>query len=240
MLNKHYTLTSLKEKTKIESRTIRTEAVKIYELLYIPTNNKSTQKAIIYVPNYYQPRIKKCVYSDLTFGILDKETVNQRINQGMIESEVPESFYQLYLIKEQSFFNGYYEPVIYIQLPLRNKEELEKQKLSLQLQTNPSQTNPYFNYCIYTDPTDRNRLKVITYNPNSEYSQLSTHDFNENLPNDNNIKMACSILLTIPVIDIFGNLKLERVRRIANNIINPPKFFGLQGNSLRQPLLSPV
>ena len=227
-LIKNDILTSLQKPEIIESRTIREEARKIYELLYLPTGNKSKQKVIIYVPNNYQPRIRKCVYPDLTFGILDEETVNQRIRQEMIQSEVPESFYQLYLIKQQSFFNGYYEPVIYIQLQLQNKEELEKQKLSRQ-----SQTNPYFNYCIYTDSTDRNRLKVITCNPESKYAKLSTSDFNENLSNDNNIKMVCSILLTIP--SEFG--RLERVRRIANTFINPQQFVGFQRNTSRQPLL---
>ena len=219
---------SLQKPDIIEERTIRTEAEKIYDVLYIPITDKQKQKAMIYVPNYYQPRIKKCVYSNLTFGILDNETVNPIISQNMIMSEVPESFYQLYLIKQQSFFNGYYEPVIYIQLPLLNKEELEKQKLSLQ----PHQYNPYFNYCIYTDPTDRNRLKIITYNPQSK--QFRTDDFNENIYTDDKIKMACSILLTIP--DIFG--KLERVRRIANNIIKPQTFVGFQ-STLREPLLNP-
>jgi hypothetical protein len=134
-------------------------------------------------------------------------------------------FLKIAVIKQQSFFNGYYEPVIYIQLPLPNKEELEKQKLSRQ-----SQINPYFNNCIYTDPTDRNRLKIITYNPLSNYAKLSTSDFNEKISTDDNIKMACSILLTIPV--EFG--RLQRVRRIANNIINPPQFVGFQRNFLRQ------
>ena len=232
-LNKGSILISLQKPEIIESRTrtIREEARKIFDLLYIQTGNKSTQKVIIYVPNYYQPQIMKCVYKNLTFGVLDKETVNPRISQDMIKLEVPKSFYQLYLIKQQSFFNGYYEPVIYIQLSLPNKEELEKQRLLLQ-----SQTNPYFNYCIYTDPTDRNRLKIITYNPKSDYLELSTGNFNENLPTDENIKIACSILLTIPV--KFG--KLQRVRRIANNIINPQPFVGFQGNSLRRPLLYPV
>ena len=227
-LIKNDILTSLQKPKIIESRTIREEARKIYELLYLPTGNKSKQKAMIYVPNYYQPRIRKCVYPDLTFGILDEETVNQRIRQEMIQSEVPESFYQLYLIKQQSFFNGYYEPVIYIQISSPNKEELEKQKLSRQ-----SQINPYFNYCIYTDPTDRNRLKIIIYNPRSNYAELSISDFNEKLSNDINIKMACSILLTIP--DIFG--RLERVKRIANRIINPQQFVGFPRNYLKQPLL---
>jgi hypothetical protein len=228
-LNKRVILTSLQDSNIIELRPILEEARRIFELLYTQTANKSTQKAIIYVPNYYQPRKMKCVYSNLTFGVLDKETVNQRIKQEMIQSEVPESFYQLYLIKQQSFFNGYYEPVIYIQLPLPNKEKLEKQKLSRQ-----SQINPYFNYCIYTDPTDRNRLKVIIYNPQSNYYKLLILDFNENVSNgDINIKIACSILLTIP--EEFGELK--RVRRIADSIINPQQFVESQGHTLRQPLL---
>jgi len=234
-LNKENILSSLQNPNIIESRTIREEAIKICDLLYKPTGNTTTQKAIIYVPNYYQPRIKKCVYPDLTFGVLDEKPDNPTINQEMIQLQVPESFYQLYLIKRQSFFNGYYEPVIYIQLPSQDREELEKRRLLRQLQIKP----PYFNYCIYTDPTDRNRLKIIMYNPESKYVGLSTTDFNEKLSNDDNIKMACSILLTIPL--EFG--KLERVRRIANNIINPPQYVGFQGNSLRknslrEPLLS--
>ena len=45
--------------------------------------------------------------------------------------------------------------------------------------------------------------------------------------------MACSILLTIPV--QFGIL--ERVKRIANSIINPQQFVGFQSNSLKQRLI---
>ena len=228
-LNFKSILELLKNLEKIKSRTICEEARKIYDLLYTQNTVKDTQKAMIYVPDYSHPQIKKCVYKDLTFGKLDEETVNQIISQTMITSEVPESFYQLYLIKRQSFFNGYYEPVIYIQLPLLpNKEELEKQNLSLQ----PQQYNPYFNYCIYTDPTNRKRLKIISYNALTKF--ISTSDFNENLSTNDYIKMACSILLTIP--DIFG--KLERVRRIANSIINPQPFVGFPINSLRQPLLN--
>ena len=227
-LDFNHILLSLQKPDIIEERTIRTEAEKIYDVLYIPITDKQKQKAMIYVPNYYKPRIKKCVYSNLTFGILDNETVNPIISQNMIMSEVPESFYQLYLIKQQSFFNGYYEPVIYIQLPSLNKEELEKQKLSLQ----PHQYNPYFNYCIYTDPTDRKRLKIISYNALTKF--ISTSDFNENLSTDDYIKIACSILLTIP--EIFGIL--ERVRRIANSIIKPQTFVGFQ-STLREPLLNP-
>ena len=246
-LDFNHILSSLQKPENNNSRTIREEARKIYELLYTQTGNKSTQKAIIYVPNYYKPRIKKCVYSNLTFGKLDEETVNQRIIQDMIKSEVPESFYQLYLIKQQSFFNGYYEPVIYIQLPLPlpNSKILEEFKYlikynkNLNKQTNSriinkaNKNNPYFNYCIYTDPTDRNRLKIIIYDPKFQYAQLSTSDFNENLSTDNNIKMACSILLTIP--EEFGELK--RVRRIANRIIKPQTFVGFQ-STLIQPFLA--
>jgi hypothetical protein len=238
-------LISLQKPENNNSRTIREEAIKIYELLYVPTNDKK-QTAMIYVPNYYQPRIKKCVYSNLTFGVLDEETVNERISQEMIKSKIPESFYQLYLIKRQSFFNGYYEPVIYIQLPLplENIKLFEEYKYFIKYNKNlnkkinsriineANKNNPYFNYCIYTDPTDRKRLKIIINNSNF----ISTSDFNEKLSNDNNIKIACSILLTIPQNKEFGELQLQRVRRIANNIINPPQFVWSQGrNNLRQP-----
>jgi hypothetical protein len=74
-LNKQNILLNLQNQKIIESRTIREEAIKINELLYSQTDNKSTQKVMIYVPNYYHPRIMKCVYRDLTFGVLDKETV---------------------------------------------------------------------------------------------------------------------------------------------------------------------
>jgi len=189
---------------------------------------------MIYVPNYYQPRIKKCVYSNLTFGILDNETVNPIISQNMIMSEVPDSIYQLYLIKQQSFFNGYYEPVIYIQLLLQDKNKFKTELNNITANKQPQRINPYFNYCIYTDPTNRKRLKIISYNALTKF--ISSFDFNENLSTDVEIKMACYILLTIP--DIFG--RLERVRRIANNIINPPPFVGYQGNSLSKPLLNPA
>ena len=222
-LNFNSILLSLQNPQIIESRTIREEARKIYDVLYIPITVKDTQKAMIYVPDYYKPRIMKCVYSDLTFGILDEETVNQRINQEMIK---PESFYQLYLIKQQSVFNGYYEPVIYIQLPFNEENPIELELIKynkyLNKQIHPqiiveeNKKNPYFNYCIYTDQTDRNILKIITYN--SQTKEFLTDDFNEKLSNKNDIKIACSILLTIPV----EFESLEGVRRIANSIITPP------------------
>lgn len=233
-LNKRNILPYLQKPEIIESRTIRTEAEKIYDVLYIPITDKKKQKAMIYVPNYYQPRIKKCVYSNLTFGILDNETVNPIISQNMIMSEVPDSIYQLYLIKQQSFFNGYYEPVIYIQLLLQDKNKFKTELNNITDNKQAQRINPYFNYCIYTDPTNRKRLKIISYNALTKF--ISSFDFNENLSTDVEIKMACYILLTIP--DIFG--RLERVRRIANNIINPPPFVGYQGNSLSKPLLNPA
>jgi hypothetical protein len=242
-----YILDCLQKPINNDSRTIREEAKKIFDVLYVSTKTTNTQKAIIYVPDYYKPRIMKCVYSDLTFGILDEETVNQRISQETIK---PESFYQLYLIKQQSGYNGYYEPVIYIQLPLQNIKLLEEYKYFIkynkylnkqihqQIIDKANKNNPYFNYCIYTD---RNILKIITYNPNNQYEKFLTQDFNEKLSTDDKIKMACSILLTIP--DIFESL--EGVKRIAYSIIDPKKNINpiqpvrFKGNSLRQPLLSP-
>ena len=219
ILNKKDILTSLQNPEIVESETIHEEARKIYNLLYIPTGNEGTQKAMIYVPYDFYPLIKKCVYSDLTFGILDEkreQTINQNLLQ-MMESDfnVPESFYQLFLIRKQSFFSGYYNPVIFIQLPLENKEELEREKYNRH-GSNVSKFK-YFTYCIYTDPTDGNKLKIITYFANStKYTRVTVLPFDTNLRIDNPLKIACSILLNIP--EIFESF--QRVRRIARNIID--------------------
>jgi len=120
-LNKQNILSFLQNHPRIiESRTIREEARKIYELLYLPTSNKLTQKVIIYVPNYYQPLIRKCVYPDLTFGILDEQP-------RTITSEFPrpESNYQKFLILKQTGLSGMSvnEPVIYIRVLVIGKNQ---------------------------------------------------------------------------------------------------------------------
>lgn len=135
----------------------------------------------------------------------------------MMESDfnVPESFYQLFLIRKQLSFSGRYDPVIFIQLPLENKEELEREKYNRH-GSNVSKLR-YFTYCIYTDQTDGNKLKIITYFANStKYTRVTVLPFDTNLSIDNPLKIACSILLNIP--EIFESF--QRVRRIARNIID--------------------
>ena len=114
-LNKEKILKSLQNLDIIESRTIREEARKIYDILYIPTDDKTKQKVIIYVPNYYQPLIRKCVYPDLTFGILDEQT-SAIIPQNKNDFPIPESPYQKYLIFKKTGMSGMSlnEPIIYV------------------------------------------------------------------------------------------------------------------------------
>lgn len=58
ILNKNDILISLQNSEIVESKIIREEARKIYDLLYIPTSNEDTQKAMIYVPYDFNPLIK--------------------------------------------------------------------------------------------------------------------------------------------------------------------------------------
>lgn len=108
-LSKQNTLESLKNPINIESRTIRDEAGKIWELLY---NNESKEKAIVYSPIYSQPLIRKCVYFDLTFGKLDEQTIQSDINNFPI----PENNNQKYLILTNTGISrmSMNEPIIYV------------------------------------------------------------------------------------------------------------------------------
>lgn len=107
-------LESFKSVDIIPSRTICEEARKIYDMLYIPHTNIREQKVLTYVPNYSHPLIRKCVYPDLTFGILDEET---RIRT--LEFPIPESN-QKFLILKQTGLSGMSvnEPVIYVRVPV--------------------------------------------------------------------------------------------------------------------------
>ena len=202
-LNKKKLLIWFKEIDQINnSQAIRQEAEKIYDLLYKKDIPPNTQKAMIYVPDDSQPLIKKCVYSsNLTFGIFDERTYSL----GNAITEIPTSFYQLFLIKQKQksifkFFSKS-EFVIYIQLQLPNMAELQQQ----------SEIIPSFRFCIYTDPSDSNKLKI---------KDISlTVDFNNKTSTSQDILNVCYILLTIP--EEFG--KFSNVREIARNIIENSK-----------------
>jgi len=122
-LDKKQILESLQNPDIIESRTIREEARKIYDILYIPTDDEKKHKVIIYVPNYYQPLIRKCVYPDLTFGILDEQT-SAIIPQNKNDFPIPESPYQKYLIFKKTGMSGMSlnEPIIYVRKITINRQ----------------------------------------------------------------------------------------------------------------------
>lgn len=111
-LNNQYTIGSqkyLNNEIPPELQRIINEAKKILRLLSELTN---TTLSITYSPNYSQPQIKKSVYSNFTFGILDEKN----IYRGIIP--VPEGNYHRFLIMKQPFFGGFSEPVIFVKIPL--------------------------------------------------------------------------------------------------------------------------
>jgi hypothetical protein len=80
-----------------------------------PLNKKSNIG--IYLPDYSRPLIRKCVYPDLTFGILDEETP-ARIPQNSSSFRIPDSPYQKYLILKNTGISGmsFNEPIIYVKV----------------------------------------------------------------------------------------------------------------------------
>ena len=75
------------------------------------------KKVAIYFPDYSRPLIRKCVYPDLTFGILDEKTPT-RIPQNTNDFPTPESLYQKYLIYKNTGISGmsFNEPIIYVRV----------------------------------------------------------------------------------------------------------------------------
>jgi hypothetical protein len=211
LLVKEQILEKLKNRENINSRTIREEARKIYDMLFVPTNNPTTQKVIIYVPNYSKPLIRKCVYSDLTFGIEDRENIAViPMNQVPIQIKLT-NIYQKFLIMKQSLIGGLSEPVIYIRIPSQRPEEL------------------YFKYCIYTESLTKRNLKITELNNNHF---IQTFDFNSDFLSIRVLKVnkdiidICSILLGIPV--KFG--ELQRIREVSNLILE------LKNKSIQLPI----
>ena len=141
-LIKRKTLESLKSLNIIPSRTICEEARKIYDMLYILPTNTRELKVLIYVPNYSHPLIRKCVYPDLTFGILDEETP-ARIPSNLSKFPKPTSFFQKFLILKKTGLSGMSvnEPVIYVRNPSAinaiNPIEVEELKQKIISEKNP-------------------------------------------------------------------------------------------------------
>ena len=187
----------------IGARTINSEAERIYDFLYLPVPKLSPQnseKVIIYVPDYSHPLIRKCVYSDLTFGIFDQEnTAIIPMNQSTSLIK-PSSNFQRFLIMKQSLVGGLSEPVIYVRV-----------RLPEQPQPQPQLQNPFFTHCIYTESRTTNNLKIATLN--SEYVTF-TYDFNSDLYSQIDSDL-CNILLQIPI--EMGELK--RVRLVVDSVL---------------------
>ena len=167
-LNNQYTIgskTYLNNEIPPELQRIINEAKKILKLLY----STNTTSSIIYSPNYSKPQIKKCVYSNLTFGILDEKN----IYRGNIP--VSEGNYQRFLIIKQPFFGGFSEPVIFVKIPLVGQQ--------------------IFDIYIYKKD-GKLYLKKINDSQNSEYlfSSISI----DYLIHIENLLEYCNILYSIP------------------------------------------
>ncbi len=114
----------LKNLEIIESRIIQSATDYIWNLL------EYKNSIIMYYPDDSRPLRRKCVYPDLTFGILDKETP-ERIPQNKNSFPTPESPYQRFLILTNTGMSGMSvnEPIIYVR-----QSELQLQQQHLQLQ----------------------------------------------------------------------------------------------------------
>ncbi len=87
---------------------------------------------IMYYPDYSQPLRRKCVYPDLTFGILDEQRP-AIIQQSKNNFPIPESSYQRFLILTNTGISGMSvnEPIIYVR---QSVLQLQQQQLQLELQ----------------------------------------------------------------------------------------------------------
>lgn len=87
------------------------------EIESVITEELEKSKKAIYLPDYSQPLIRKCVYPDLTFGILDEQKP-ARIPQNGNHFQIPESNYQIFLILTNTGISGmsFNEPIIYVRV----------------------------------------------------------------------------------------------------------------------------
>ena len=224
----------LKENLKEnEAKTIKQNLL----LIELVVNNGN--HTAIYLPDYSRPLIKKCVYPDLTFGILDEETPT-RILSNSFKFPKPTNFFQKFLILKKTGLSGMSvnEPVIYVRNPfainpieaeeLKQKIISEKHKYNSEILTNKNSNGKnliqferefeqklellVFDYCIYYSSND-NKLIIIGSNYEEEFIIN-----NDNLRNLNPI--IFSILLGIPV--EFG--RFRRIREVSEPILKYHKI----------------
>ena len=169
-----------------ELQRIIKHAIIIFEFL---SNTNPTNVILRYSPNYLEPQIKKCVYSDLTFGILDGK------NLYIGKTPTPTSNFQKFLIMKQPFFREPSEPVIF----LRIQQVQQVQQLM---------------FDIYIYKKNGNLiLKKVYDEQNSEFLYSGQNYYLlKNIPN---ILEYCKILSSIP--SEFGNFKT--VRKTAADLI---------------------
>ena len=98
-----------------EGNIIKSFLQEIQSVISHPVSTTALKKYAIYFPDYSRLLIRKCVYPDLTFGILDEETPT-RIPQNKNDFPKPESSYQKYLIYKNTGISGmsFNEPIIYV------------------------------------------------------------------------------------------------------------------------------
>ena len=167
-------------------------------ILTILQSSHELFESIIYFPNYSEPKIKKCVYPDLTFGILDEKNIYREI-KGTAKVPIPISNYQRFLILRQPFFGGFSEPVIFFRIPLLNNNSTSVQTIKAVLN---------FNFYI-----SKKNGKLIFGQINSDSLTNSSYNFEFTTSLImKNMDKYCKILLSIP--SDFGNFKT--VRNTAN------------------------
>ena len=166
-------------------------------------------ESIIYCPHNSEPKIKKCVYPDLTFGILDEKNIYK---EGSISLLPPPSVHQRFLIMRQSFFGGFSEPVIFLRIP----------SVDLKFDLYISKKN------------GKLRLTQINSRFGSEYDFQSTGS--NYLLGIQNIAEYCRFLISIP--SEFGNFKTVKntadylIQQISEQLARQPPQ--LNQNALQQ------
>ena len=98
----------------------------------------------IYSPDYSHPLIKKCVYPDLTFGVLNEENPAQR---DIRQFEVPKSSNQKFLILTNTGIRGmsFNEPIIYVRVVNIPQNQLGGTNMIKQIQAQINSLNQDLN-----------------------------------------------------------------------------------------------